>query len=142
MPCCTKKQCTPLLPAPPPAAEACHIGYDCFHITLLQLHDVPQTEDGFQPVFFEPRPLRNLLLIDEMASLMPLTDMKVRACVEHVTSKVLKPTKQEAVASPVLYGSVFHAAWRVPLHDGSSPMPLTDMQGCECAKHLHQWIGQ
>lgn len=37
-----------------------------------------QTEDGFQPVFFEPRPLRNLLLIDEMASLMPLTDMKVR----------------------------------------------------------------
>lgn len=36
------------------------------------------TEEGFQPVFFEPRPLKNLLLIDEMASLMPITDMKVR----------------------------------------------------------------
>ncbi|KAG2485365.1 hypothetical protein HYH03_015856 [Edaphochlamys debaryana] len=36
-----------------------------------------QTEEGFQPVFFEPRPLKNLLLIDEMASLMPITDMKV-----------------------------------------------------------------
>ncbi len=35
------------------------------------------TEEGFQPVFFEPRPLKNLLLIDEMASLMPITDMKV-----------------------------------------------------------------
>ena len=36
-----------------------------------------QTEDGFQPVFFEPRPLKNLLLVDEMSSLMPITDMKV-----------------------------------------------------------------
>jgi hypothetical protein len=36
-----------------------------------------QTEDGFEPVFFEPRPLRNLALIDEMSSLMPITDMKV-----------------------------------------------------------------
>lgn len=36
-----------------------------------------ETEEGYQPVFFEPRPLRNLLLIDEMASLMPITDLKV-----------------------------------------------------------------
>ena len=36
-----------------------------------------ETEDGFQPVFFEPRPLKNLLLIDETSSLMPITDMKV-----------------------------------------------------------------
>ncbi len=35
------------------------------------------TEEGFQPVFFEPRPLRNLLLIDEATSLGPITDMKV-----------------------------------------------------------------
>ncbi|KAK9824249.1 hypothetical protein WJX72_008915 [[Myrmecia] bisecta] len=36
-----------------------------------------ETEEGFQPVFFDPRPLRNLLLIDEMESLMPVTDMRV-----------------------------------------------------------------
>lgn len=35
------------------------------------------TEDGYKPVFFRPRPLRNLLLVDEAPSLMPLTDMKV-----------------------------------------------------------------
>ncbi len=37
-----------------------------------------QSEEGFQPVFFEPRPLRNLVLIDELTSLMPVTDMQVR----------------------------------------------------------------
>lgn len=36
-----------------------------------------QTEEGFQPVFFEPRPLKNLVLVDEIPSLMPITDMKV-----------------------------------------------------------------
>lgn len=35
------------------------------------------TEAGYKPVFFKPRPLRNLLLVDESPSLMPLTDMKV-----------------------------------------------------------------
>ena len=36
-----------------------------------------QTEDGFQPVFFSPRALKNLLLVDEVSSLAPITDMKV-----------------------------------------------------------------
>ena len=36
-----------------------------------------QTEEGYQPVFFDPRPLKNLLPIDEMDSLAPITDMKV-----------------------------------------------------------------
>ena len=38
-----------------------------------------ETEEGFQPVFFEPRPLRNLALVDEMESLAPTTDLKARA---------------------------------------------------------------
>jgi hypothetical protein len=37
-----------------------------------------QTEEGFQPVFFDPRPLKNLLLVDELPSLMPILDMKVQ----------------------------------------------------------------
>jgi splicing factor 3B subunit 3 len=37
-----------------------------------------ETEEGFQPVFFTPRPLTNLLLIDELESLSPVMDMKVR----------------------------------------------------------------
>lgn len=36
-----------------------------------------QTEEGFQPVFFDPRPLKNLQLVDEMPSLMPIMDMRV-----------------------------------------------------------------
>ncbi|GAB4816845.1 hypothetical protein N2152v2_003891 [Parachlorella kessleri] len=36
-----------------------------------------ETEEGFQPVFFEPRPLANLELIDRMESLCPILDMKV-----------------------------------------------------------------
>jgi splicing factor 3B subunit 3 len=35
------------------------------------------TEEGYRPVFFRPRPLANLLLVDEAPSLMPLTDMRV-----------------------------------------------------------------
>eukprot|EP00884_Botryococcus_braunii_P014213 jgi/Botrbrau1/22793/Bobra.0132s0119.1 len=31
-----------------------------------------ETEDGYAPVFFEPRPLQNLSLVDEMSSLCPL----------------------------------------------------------------------
>lgn len=38
-----------------------------------------QTEEGFQPVFFSPRPLRNLAIIDEMPGMAPVTDMKVGA---------------------------------------------------------------
>lgn len=36
-----------------------------------------QSDEGYAPVFFSPRPLKNLVLVDEMPSLMPLTDMKV-----------------------------------------------------------------
>jgi splicing factor 3B subunit 3 len=32
-----------------------------------------ETEEGFAPVFFEPRPLRNLLLLDDVLSLSPIT---------------------------------------------------------------------
>ena len=37
-----------------------------------------ETEEGFQPVFFEPRALRNLRLVDEVDSLSPVMDLKVR----------------------------------------------------------------
>jgi splicing factor 3B subunit 3 len=36
-----------------------------------------ETEEGFQPVFFDPRPLTNLELLDRLDSLAPITDMKV-----------------------------------------------------------------
>lgn len=42
-----------------------------------------ETEEGFQPVFFSPRPLTNLLLIDELDSLSPVMDMKVSASAPH-----------------------------------------------------------
>lgn len=40
--------------------------------------EIMQTEEGFAPVFFDPRPLANLLLIDELESLSPVLDMQVR----------------------------------------------------------------
>ena len=47
---------------------------DAVASSSLQLRE---TEEGFQPVFFDPRDLTNLALIDEMESLCPLMDMKV-----------------------------------------------------------------
>eukprot|EP00854_Cymbomonas_tetramitiformis_P004112 gene4112-5087_t len=51
-----------------------------------------ETEEGFQPVFFDPRPLRNLALIDEIVSLAPFTDMK--------------PVSFAGEETPVLVGTV------------------------------------
>ena len=36
-----------------------------------------ETDEGFQPVFFDPRPLVNLRLVDEVESLSPIMDIKV-----------------------------------------------------------------
>ncbi|CAI0443006.1 unnamed protein product [Linum tenue] len=36
-----------------------------------------ETEEGFQPVFFQPRGLKNLVRIDQVESLMPIMDMKI-----------------------------------------------------------------
>jgi len=36
-----------------------------------------ETEEGYQPVFFDPRPLTNLELLDRLESLAPILDMKV-----------------------------------------------------------------
>lgn len=41
--------------------------------------EIMQTEEGFAPVFFDPRPLTNLVLIDELESLSPVLDMQ--ACI-------------------------------------------------------------
>eukprot|EP00958_Prasinococcus_capsulatus_P017369 scaffold1954_cov364-Prasinococcus_capsulatus_cf.AAC.4 len=46
---------------------------DCCSSSLTTM----ETEEGFTPVFFSPRPLKNLLLIDELDSLSPIVDMKV-----------------------------------------------------------------
>ena len=38
---------------------------------------IAESEAGYLPVFFDPRPLLNLQLTDQMPSLCPITDMKV-----------------------------------------------------------------
>ena len=45
--------------------------------------EIMQTEEGFAPVFFDPRPLTNLVLIDELESLSPVLDMQASdtACI-------------------------------------------------------------
>ena len=42
---------------------------------------ITESEQGFMPVYFDPRPLKNLQLVDELESLAPVTDMKVGGCV-------------------------------------------------------------
>ena len=39
--------------------------------------ELRETEEGFQPIFFDPRPLKNLRLVDEVESLSPIMDLKV-----------------------------------------------------------------
>ncbi|KAG0471556.1 hypothetical protein HPP92_016102 [Vanilla planifolia] len=47
-----------------------------------------ETEEGFQPVFFQPRGLKNLVRIDQVASLMPIMDMKVMNLFEEETPQI------------------------------------------------------
>lgn len=47
-----------------------------------------ETEEGFQPVFFHPRGLKNLIRIDHIESLMPIMDMKVMNLFEEETPQV------------------------------------------------------
>ncbi|XP_077216205.1 spliceosome-associated protein 130 A [Tasmannia lanceolata] len=47
-----------------------------------------ETEEGFQPVFFQPRGLKNLVRIDHIGSLMPIMDMKVINLFEEETPQI------------------------------------------------------
>ena len=46
--------------------------------------EIMQTEEGFAPVFFDPRPLTNLVLIDELESLSPVMDMQASLIQNHM----------------------------------------------------------
>jgi splicing factor 3B subunit 3 len=47
-----------------------------------------ETEEGYQPVFFMPRKLKNLVQIDDVESLMPIMDMKVANLFEEETPQI------------------------------------------------------
>ncbi|CAN6565670.1 unnamed protein product [Malus baccata var. baccata] len=47
-----------------------------------------ETEEGFQPLFFQPRKLKNLVRIDQVESLMPIMDMKVNNLFEEETPQI------------------------------------------------------
>ncbi|KAL8162187.1 hypothetical protein V2J09_013676 [Rumex salicifolius] len=47
-----------------------------------------ETDEGFQPVFFQPRGLKNLVRIDQVESLMPILDLKVLNMFEEETPQV------------------------------------------------------
>ncbi|PQM39832.1 splicing factor 3B subunit 3-like [Prunus yedoensis var. nudiflora] len=47
-----------------------------------------ETEEGFQPLFFQPRRLKNLVRIDQVESLMPIMDMKVNNLFEEETPQI------------------------------------------------------
>jgi splicing factor 3B subunit 3 len=50
---------------------------------------VVRDEEGFRPVFFEPQPLKNLQLMDQMMSLAPMTSMKVENLLDEVRNGML-----------------------------------------------------
>lgn len=47
-----------------------------------------ETEEGFQPVFFYPRRLKNLVPIDDIESLMPIMDFKVANFFDEETPQI------------------------------------------------------
>jgi Mono-functional DNA-alkylating methyl methanesulfonate N-term len=49
---------------------------------------IVQKEEGFEPLFFDPRPLRNVALVDTMMSLAPLTDMKIKNLIGAVRAPI------------------------------------------------------
>ena len=58
---------------------------------LSRASELQQSEEGFAPVFFNPRPLTCLVLIDEMESLMPVTHMEVSCPQAAYTAGSLSP---------------------------------------------------
>lgn len=47
-----------------------------------------ETDEGFQPVYFQPRKLKNLVRIDQVESLMPIIDMKITNLFEEETPQI------------------------------------------------------
>ncbi|CAM8900822.1 unnamed protein product [Rhodiola kirilowii] len=47
-----------------------------------------ETDEGFQPVYFQPRGLKNLVRIDQVESLMPIMDMKVSNIFDEETPQI------------------------------------------------------
>ncbi|KAL3683395.1 hypothetical protein R1sor_001417 [Riccia sorocarpa] len=58
-----------------------------------------ETEEGFQPVFFQPRKLKNLVQIDEVESLMPILDMKVANLFEEETPQIFTACGKGSLSS-------------------------------------------
>ena len=52
---------------------------------------IAESEAGYLPVFFEPRPLLNLQLVDQMPSLSPITDMKVSPALILAKDRIILP---------------------------------------------------
>ncbi|PSR93069.1 Pre-mRNA-splicing factor like [Actinidia chinensis var. chinensis] len=52
------------------------------------LSTLMETEEGFQPLIFQPRRLKNLVRIDQDESLMPIMDMKVNNLFEEETPQI------------------------------------------------------
>jgi hypothetical protein len=72
-----------------------------------------RTEDGFEPVFFDPQPLKNLKLVDQMMSLAPMTDMKVKNLLGSVCSSLCCRKRAALLAASV------RASGRQQIHTGS-----------------------
>lgn len=47
-----------------------------------------ETDEGFQPVYFQPRKLKNLVRIDQVESLMPIIDMKITNLFDEETPQI------------------------------------------------------
>ena len=61
----------------PPTLHPQSLGDDDTETAEASSATLMETEEGYQPVFLEPRALTNLELVDRMDSLAPITDMKV-----------------------------------------------------------------
>ncbi|KAF5207470.1 Splicing factor 3b subunit [Thalictrum thalictroides] len=48
-----------------------------------------ETDEGFQPIFFQPRGLKNLVRMDQVGSLMPITDMIVTNLYDEETPQII-----------------------------------------------------
>ena len=80
--------------------------------------EIMQTEEGFAPVFFDPRPLTNLLLIDELESLSPVLDMQVNLLLDYSA-----PTSFQ-LCTKTLICSFTRSLTRSVVLDSSVPNPF------------------
>jgi hypothetical protein len=77
-------------------------------ISSADFMEAEANQEDMPLVYFKPRPLKNLMLVDELESLAPLVDAKVHNLTDDDTPQILVCAAEE----PDLHSEFYVTVWR------------------------------